>query len=126
MGPSHLNLSSDSSLQHLFIFEPKDVGPIGSGSPAALRRSWVRSLEGANFCLWLKKNHRLPHVQSTVESSLTHKATGLVYGWGRGSGFFLTYCEKVILPLKQYRGDGLTPTGQVFIFEPMARYGRFA
>jgi len=34
---------------------PKDVGSIGSGSPAPLRRSWVRSPKGANFRLWLKK-----------------------------------------------------------------------
>ena len=31
---------------------------------------------------------RLPHVQSTVEPGLTHKATAPMYGWGRGSGFF--------------------------------------
>ena len=34
----------------------KGCRPIGSGSPAALRRSWVRFPEGANFCLRFKKN----------------------------------------------------------------------
>ena len=57
---------------------------------------------------------RLPHVQSTVEPGLTHKATGPVYGWGRGSGVFLACCDKVILPLKQCRGGGLTPRRSSF------------
>ena len=68
---------------------PKDVGPVGSGSPAALRRSWVRSPEGANFRLRLKKPPRLPHVQSTVEPGLTHKATGPRVRVGQGFGGFL-------------------------------------
>ena len=59
---------------------------------------------------------RLPHVQSTVEPGLTHKATGPVYGWGRGSGVFLACCDKVILPLKQCRGAVLSPAGQVFFY----------
>ena len=70
------------------------------GSPAAPRRLWVRSLVGMNFRLRVKKLSHLPHVQNTVEPGLTHKATGPVYGWGRGSGVFLACCEKVILPLK--------------------------
>ena len=44
-----------------------------------------------------------------------------VYGWGRGSGVFLACCEKVILPLKQCRGDGLTPVGQVFFTKKATR-----
>ena len=67
---------------------PKDVGPVGSGSPAALRRSWVRSPEGANFRLRLKKPPRMPHVQSTVEPGLTHKATGPHVRVGQGFGGF--------------------------------------
>ena len=68
---------------------PKDVGPVGSGSPAVLRRSWVRSLEGANFRPRLKKPPRLPHVQSTVEPGLTHKATGSRVRVGQGFEGFL-------------------------------------
>ena len=68
---------------------PKDVGPIGSGSLAALRRSWVRSPKGANFHLRLKNPSRLPHVQSTVEPGLTHKATGPRVRMGQGFGGFL-------------------------------------
>ena len=90
------------------------VGPVGHGSPAAPRRLWVRFLVGTNFCLRVKKPHRLPHVQSTVEPGLTQKATAPVYGWGRGSGVFLVCCEKVILPLKQCRGGGLTPRRSSF------------
>ena len=39
-----------------------------------------------------------------------------MYGWGRGSGVFLACCEKVILPLKQCRGGGLTPRRSSFFF----------
>ena len=101
---------------HFFVqlYWPKDVGPVGHGSPAAPRRLWVRSLVGTNFRLRVKKPPRLPHVQSTVKPGLTHKATGPVYGWGRGSGVFLACCEKVILPLKQCRGGGLTPRRSSF------------
>ena len=38
----------------LFVW-PKDVGPVGHGSPAASRRLWVRSLVGTNFRLQVKK-----------------------------------------------------------------------
>ena len=33
---------------------PKDVGPVGHGSPAAPLRLWVRFLVGTNFRLWVK------------------------------------------------------------------------
>ena len=67
----------------------KGCRPIGSGSPAALRRSWVRSPEGANFHLRLKKLPRLSHVQSTVEPGLTHKTTGPRVRVGQEFGDFL-------------------------------------
>ena len=56
---------------------------------------------GRISALGLKKLPRLSHVQSTVEPGLTHKATGPRVRVRQG-------CEKVILPLKQYRGGGLT------------------
>ena len=69
--------------------QPKDVGPVGHGSPAAPRRLWVRSLVGTNFRLRVKKTPRLPHVQSAVEPGLTHKATGPRVRVGQGFGGFL-------------------------------------
>ena len=66
---------------------------------------------GRISALGLKKLPRLSHVQSTVEPGLTHKATGPRVRVGRGSGVFLACCEKIILPLKQCRGGGLTPAG---------------
>ena len=71
------------------LYMPKDVGPVGHGSPAAPRRLWVRSLVGTNFRLQVKKPPRLPHVQSTVEPGLTHKATGPCVRVGQGFGGFL-------------------------------------
>ena len=94
--------------------EPKHVGPVGHGSPAAPRRLWVRSLVGTNFRLRVIKSPRLSHVQSTLEPGLTHKATGPRVRVGQGSGVFLACCEKVILPLKQCRGGGLTPRRSSF------------
>ena len=88
--------------------------PVGSGSPAALRRLWVRSPEEANFRLPVKKNPRLLHVQSTVESGLTHKATGLVYGWGRGSGVFLVCYEKIFYLSNNVMGAVLPPQVKFF------------
>ena len=64
----------------------------------------------------LKKNPRLLHVQSTVESGLTHKATGLVYGWGRGSGGFLACCEKVFYLSNNAVGAVLPPQVKFFSF----------
>jgi len=61
-----------------------------------------------------KKPSRLLHVQSTVEPSLTHKATGLVYGWGRGSGVFLALCEKVFYLSNNAVGAILPPQVKFF------------
>jgi len=44
-----------------------------------------------------------------VEPGLTHKATGPRVRVRQGFGVFLAYCEKIILPLKQYRGAVLPP-----------------
>ena len=100
MVPPHYHYDFDMKLLYicgclkkkseLVDFEtPKDVGPVGHGSPAAPRRLWVRSLVGTNFRPRVKKPARLSHVQSTVEPGLTHKATGLRVRVGQGFGDFL-------------------------------------
>ena len=58
---------------------------------------------------WLKNPPRLLHIQSTVEPGLTHKATGLVHGWGRGLGVFLACCEKVFYLSNNAVGAVLPP-----------------
>ena len=70
---------------------------------------------GANFRLRLKKSPRLPHVQSTVEPGLTHKATGPRVRVGQGFGDFLGLLgEGHSTSQKKCRGGGLTPRRSSF------------
>ena len=90
------------------------VGPPCTGGAGVRGFSWS-AVRRSFYLSNKKKSPRLPHVQSTVEPGLTHKATGPRVRVGMGSGVFLACCEKVILPLKQCRGGGLTPRRSSFL-----------